>query len=356
MKSIRSIKLVAIIAILAVVGLIVYPYIPTVKAATNLTEAMVRLDRLTTSTATSGRVCATPSATNLASTEASVQVTFPSGFTVNGTAGNWTVNTTGLDSGQTAWPGINTATAVSSQTVTFPSTNLSSASTLYCFNFTGTSTLSTPGSTGNNLNGTITTRTSGPVDIDSSSYALSIISNDQITVTASVGATFTFSLSGNSDSFSGNLDPSLVNSTTGKTVTLTTNASLGWILWATDSQNNGSGRGSLHSSSASKYIAGASAVGTASRTMTTGTEDYGLAATINTDFAGGGTVSLNTNYDGTSSKVGTLDPTGFQPIASANGTSGGDIVNVLERATISNSTPPATDYTDTITLVGAGQF
>lgn len=325
-------------------------------SAAGLTEAFVRLDRMSDSTATGGRVCATPSAAELAQTEASVQVTFPSSFTVNSTASNWTVTTTGLDAGQSAWPGITTASAVSLQTVTFPSSNLSSSSTLYCFNFSGTSTLTTPGSTGNNLSGTITTRTSGPATIDTASYATSIISDDQIVVTATVGATFTFALSGNTDTFGGNLDPGVVNSTTGRTVTLNTNAAQGWLVWARDSQNNGSGRGSLSSTSASHFIAGASAVGTAARTMTPGTEDYGLAVTVNADGAGGGTVSVHANYDGTSSKVGTLDPTAFQQIGSADGTASNDSLMLVERATISNGTPAANDYTDTITVVGAGRF
>ena len=125
------------------------------------------------------------------------------------------------------------------------------------FNFSGTSTLTTPGSTGNNLSGTITTRTSAPATIDTASYATSVISDDQIVVSASVGATFTFALSGNTDNFGGNLDPGVVNSTTGRTVTLNTNAAQGWLVWARDSQNNESGIGSLGSASASHFIASA---------------------------------------------------------------------------------------------------
>lgn len=325
-------------------------------SAAGLTSAIVRFDRISTSTATGGRICATPSVAELAQTEASVQVVFPTGFGVNATPANWTVNTTGLDTGQTAWPGINTASAVSSQTVTFPSGNLTSSSTLYCFNFATTNTITTPGSIGNNLSGTITTRTSTPTTIDSASYASSIIANDQIVVTASVGATFTFALSANTDTFGGNLDPGVVNSTTGRTVTLNTNAAQGWLVWARDSQNNGAGRGSLFSSAASHYIAASAAVGTAARTMTPGIEDYGLGVTLGADGAGGGTVSIHANYDGSSSKVGTLDPTAFKQIASANGTASNDSITLTERATISNGTPAASDYTDTITVVGAGRF
>jgi hypothetical protein len=345
-------KHIAIFSIASLLAITFAQYISPVRAA-GLTSAFVRFDRMSTSQTTGGRVCATP--TTLASTETSVVVTFPASFSVNSTASNWTITTTNLDTGQTAWPGIGTATTVAGQSVTFPSGDLTLNSTLYCFNFNATSTLTTPGSTANNATGTITTRSAGG-DIDSSQYATSVISNDQIVVTASVGATFTFALSGNSDNFGGNLDPALVNSTTGRTVTLTTNAAQGWIVWAKDSQNNGSGRGSLRSTAASKYIAGAAAPGNAARTMTPGTEDYGLGVTVGTDAASGGTVTINSFYDGSSSKVGTLDPVAFRPIASANGTAAGDIINLVERATISTGTPAASDYTDTITVVGAGQF
>jgi hypothetical protein len=51
-----------------------------------------------------------------------------------------------------------------------------------------------------------------------------------------VPPTFIFTLNGNTDSFSvpsaGNLDPSVIKSTGGRTVTITTNAPGGWIAWA----------------------------------------------------------------------------------------------------------------------------
>lgn len=354
-------KLTASVAILGMIGAALMPSVSSVDAA-GFAQASVRLDRLSTTATTGGRVCAKPSAAALSSTEGKVLVTFPTGFTVNSTASNWTVTTTGLDSGQTAWPGIGTATAVSGQTVTFASGDLSSSSTLYCFNFASSSTLTTPGSTGNNLSGTIETQTAGSTQVDTAQYALSIISNDQIVVSASVGATFTFALSGNTDSFGGNLDPAQVNSTTGRTATMTTNAAQGWILWA-KSANGASGdatKGALKSTSANRTIplTNAKALGSASAVFSAGTEDYGLAAILQTDAAGGGTVSIDAAYssNGSDSKAGVLGTGSFRPVASADGTSAGDVVTLKELATITNGTPAATDYTDTITLVAAGQF
>src|SRR4051812_33060256 len=82
-------------------------------SAASLNKSFVRIDRMKISTVTTGTVCATPG--TVASTEGKVVVTFPAGFTVSTTAGNWTVNTTNLAwptfSGFTtsAWPGIGTA-------------------------------------------------------------------------------------------------------------------------------------------------------------------------------------------------------------------------------------------------------
>lgn len=346
-----------LVLVVVVSSLLSFAFIGRVQAAP-FTEVFVRFDRLIAATATGGRVCAKPAT---ALTEATVQVTFPTtaatDYIVNATALNWTVTTTGLDAGQTAWVGIGTATAVSGKTVTFPSGELV-VGTLYCFNFSGTSTLTTSSAgASETTKGSVTTRTVAPATIDSSQYSQSIISNDQIVVNAVVPPSFNFVLSGNTDSFTTDLSTTAVVSTSGRTVTVTTNAPNGWIVWARDLNNNGSGRGSLRSAVAANYnIAGTTAAGAASHTLTTGTEDYGLGVTINTDAAGGGIITLDAAYDGTGVKAGTLDPTQHRPIAAASGTANGDIISLVERATIAGQTPAANDYTDTLTVVGAGRF
>lgn len=330
-------------------------------SATPFGLMFVRYDRLSATTATGGRVCAKPSATNLAQTEGKVVVTFPTtggtDYIVNATAANWTVNTTGLDTGQTAWPGIGTASNVTGKAVTFPSGDLTVSTNLYCFNFSATNTLTTSSAgAAETTQGNVQTQTAAAAQIDQSTYSESIISNDQIVVNAVVPPSFNFVLSGNTDSFTTNLSTSSVVSTSGRTVTLTTNAPNGWIVWVKD-LNNDAGHGALQSAIASNYqVDGSTAPGAASHTLTTGTEDYGLGTTINTDAAGGGAVTLNSAYDGTGTKAGTLDPTQFRPIASSNGTANGDILNLNERATVAGQTPAASDYTDTLTVVGAGQF
>jgi hypothetical protein len=331
-------------------------YLGHAKAAP-FDQAFVRLDTLKAATATGGRICAQPTT---AATEASVQVTFPTtggtDYTVNATASNWTVDTTNLDTDQTAWPGIGTATAVSGKTVTFPSSDLT-VGTLYCFNFGATSTLTTSSAGAAETSyGSITTRTTAPATIDTTQYSLSIITDDAVVISGVVPPSFSFVLSGNTDAFTTDLNTSSVVSTSGRTVTITTNAQSGWIVWVKD-LNSSSGKGALQSATASNYkIAGSSSAGASSHTLSTGSEDYGLGATISSDASGGGTVSLDAAYDGTGSKAGTLDPTRFRPIASSSGTANGDVINIVGRATIAGQTPAASDYTDTMTVIGAGLF
>ncbi len=316
--------------------------------AANLQQGYVRLDRLAASTTTGGTVCAKPTT---AGTETTVKVTFPTGFTVNSTASNWTTTTTNLPSGATIWPGIGTASSVSGQDVTFPSTDLT-VGTLYCFNFSGTSTLTTS-TAGNDKSGVITLQAAGPTTIDSGSYALSIVSNDQIVVTATVPPTFSFALSGNTDTFTSNLSTT-TTSTSGRTVTISTNGASGWVAWV-KSANAG-----LNSTGTGASIATAGSVDNTPTDLAS-TTGYVLDVDITTDSATGtGTVSQASNfgaeYAGANTTSGGTLSTTFQPIAAASGTTDGDVLTLTERAKITAVQAAANDYTDTLTVVAAGRF
>ena len=304
-------------------------------------QTWVRLDRLAAGATTGGTVCVKTAVINV--TEANVAVTFPSGFTVNGTAGNWTTTTTNLPSGASAWAGIGTATLVSTQTVTFPSSDLT-ANTLYCFNFSGTTTL-TNSTAGNDKTGTVA---SGG---NSSTYALSVVSSDSIVVSATVPATFTFSLPTNTDSFVSNLSTS-VTLTSGSVATIATNAAAGWVAWVK------SANAALNSVSTGATIATA---GSVDNTVTdvSATNGYFLDVAFTDSGTGTGTVTQAANYgqeyDGDATHGGTLSTT-FQPVAASSGTTDGDTLTFKELAKISAVQAAATDYTDTLTVVAAGRF
>ncbi len=377
--NIRPLPLVAVAALLlSIIISLSIGILQQQKAhADAFTKAYVRLDHLTGATTTGGRVCATPSAAQLAQTENKVIVNFPTtaatDYVVNSTASNWTVNTT-FESGfaGTAWPGIGTASSVSGKSVTFPSGNLTSSSTLYCFNFSATSTLTTSSAgAAPSVFAYIETQTAASAQIDKSFWGVTIISGETVTVSAIVAPFFTMALSGTTDTFATNLSaaagaPGVNTSNGNRTIQVDTNALNGWMLWVkgtnyktvTDSGTSPTNRhGALTSVTAGGYAianntSNALATPSASHAFSGGSEDYGLAVT-----SGSGSSTINAAYDGTTSNyAGVIDPTQYRPIASASAAATATTVNIKILATISNSTPPGADYTDTLYYVGAGQF
>jgi hypothetical protein len=341
-KMLNRLKMLNSISLVIAIVVAMVPF-GSVQAS-GLTEAYVRLDRLKAGQTTGGTVCAKATT---AATETTVKVDFPTGFTVNSTASNWTTSTTNLPAGSTAWLGIGTASLVASQAVTFPSGDMV-VGTLYCFNFSETSTL-TNATAGNDKVGTITIQSAGPATVDSSNYSLSTISDDQIVVTAVVPPTFSFALNGNTDTFTGNLSTTTV-STSGKTATISTNAANGWITWVK------SANAALNSAGTGATIATTGSID-AAPTDLAGTTGYVLDTDLTTDNATGtGTVTIGAEYNGTNTTSGGTLSANFQPIASSDGTTAGDVITLIERAKITAVQKAANDYTDTLTVVSAGLF
>lgn len=314
-------------------------------SAAPLGQVEVRFDRMKISTATTGTVCANPATT---ATEASVDVTFPTGYTVSGTAGDHTVSTTNTawPSGATAWPSIATATAVSGQTVTFPSGDLT-AGTLYCFNWTSTTAITVKSSATSNNSGTVTTRTSAPADIDTGTYNTASITDDQIVVTATVPSVFSFALSGNTDALGTLGTGAVTTSPTPRTATVNTNAKNGWQVWARDSSTG------LASASASSTIS-STTPGTNS-TLVAGTTGYNTGIT-QTQGGGTGTITVAAPFVGTAAGQGGGLDTTLRTLATSTGTADTAVLTIKNNVAISPTVPAAADYTDTITVIGAGLF
>lgn len=335
----------SVAAILLLILAVAVPFvISRVVYADTLSQVFVRFDRMQTSTATTGTVCATPATTG---TEADVQVVFPTGYTL-GSAANFTVSTTNLawPTGGTAWPGIGTATNVTSQTVTFPSSDLT-VGTLYCFNWTNSAAVTVSSSATSSNSGTVTTRTSGPATIDSATYNTASVTSDQITVSATVPSSFSFALSGSTDALGTLGTGSVTSSSTPRTATVNTNAKNGWMVWAKDA-NTG-----LTSSTASATIA-STTPGTNS-TLSAGTAGYNTGIT-SSQTSGTGTITVTTPFvGGSTGKGGGLD-TSLRTLASSNGTANNAVLTITNNVAISATTAAAADYSDTITVVGAGLF
>lgn len=285
-------------------------------------------------------------------TEAYLKVTLDSEWVsathFSTTASNYTVSTSGLPAGVTAMPGISTADQVSGNTIRFPVTAMTN-STTYGFYITGTGLISNPSASTTILH-TVFTRDSGDSTTgDTKDVAVPVISDDQISVSASVAPTFTFVFGNNSQSL-GTLSSSSISSGSGTGVTITTNAPSGWNAWV-KSANAG-----LSSTNASKTISTSGSIDASPSTLSTGSEGYVLDVDLTTDAGSGGTVTIAGEYNGGSTSAGGTLSTSFQSIASANGTANGDVITLIPRAAISGVTPAASDYADTLTVVGAGIF
>jgi hypothetical protein len=337
--------------IAVVVGLTVVGGLPSLTNAANFTAASMRLNRMKVSIANNQVLVVAKPIT--AGTEGKVVVTFSSGFGVDSTPANITTSVSGLPStygglALSAWPTISAAaSAVDSKTVTFTCGDLSVGT---AYGFFITAGITNPSGAGNNLVQTIATKTAADAAIDSSQVAVAIITDDEVVITATVPPIFSFALGANSDSFTANLSSSGVVSTNGVTVTIGTNGTNGWIAWLK------SANAALNSATTSQAIATQGTVDDACTTLVNNNDYYQLDTNITTDSAvGSGTVAIADEYDCGASAGGTFS-TAFQEIATGSGTTDGDVITLVARATISAIKAAAADYTDTWTVIGAANF
>lgn len=342
-----SIALIAAL-LLNTIGFLLLP--AHAQAAQSAGASYMRCDRMKASTAPgSCLVVFTTSSTTFTETlfKVTLDTEWVSATNFSTTAGNYTVSTSGLPAGVTAMPGISTATNVTGNTISFPVTAMAN-STQYGFFITGSGLISNPAASTTIIH-TLFTTDAVPTTNDTKDVAVPTISDDQIVVTASVAPTFTFVFANNSQAL-GTLSSASVISGSGTGITITTNAPNGWRAWV-KSANVG-----LTSANASKTIATAGTIDAAPSTLSAGTEGYVLDTDLTTDAGSGGTVTIDAEYNGTTTSQGGTLSTSLQPIASSNGTANGDVISLVPRTAISGVTPSASDYTDTLTVVGAGTF
>jgi hypothetical protein len=319
--------------------------------ATSLGDSYIRLNRMSTGTATTFRIVfrtASAGATSVA-----INFNGADATTWTGSGGLLGTQASQADSAATCTSEVPSGTAmagthtftVSGSTLTIGAITALSASTTYCDDLTFATAVTTPTAAGE-YHPTLT------VGSDNDTVALRIVTNDSIVVSAVVPPTFNFALGGNTDSFTTNLASGSVVSTTGVTATVNTNAKNGWIAWAKDAAPG------LISTVASKTIAAITPGTTA--TLTAGTEGYVMGITTLTQGSGAGVLTAAAAYDatatgGVNAKGSGVDST-IRQIAQSTGTANTAQMVLKERAAISSVTPAAPDYTDTITLIAAGSF
>ncbi len=227
------------------------------------------------------------------------------------------------------------AASGSGTTISISSITALSATTEYCTVLTSTSAVTNP------VAGVYSALITVGSDTQTAAFDVLGSGANAYSITGTVLPTFTMSLSGSSDSIS-NLSSSALTVSTGITVTVNTNAASGWNLYAMDSQAG------LHSTSASHTVA--SVAGGSNQAMnggTIGTEAYALGVSAN----------ATTNYAYNAGTTGgALSSSAFNRIATS-ATTASNVAQVLhELVDIAGTTPAASDYTDTITVIGSGQF
>ncbi len=336
---------------------LIYPIFLPKKANATITQAFVRINRHSTGAAISGSACMQTASTH--GTETNVTIVFPADWTISSTTSNWVANNTGLPysplsplTQATMWAGVTDteqASTVTGNSVTWSATDLSD-STFYCFNFAGAS--STIGAAGDNKIGALQVQGGSPF-VSNVDWAVDVTTADadQITVTASVSAQMTFALSGNSVAL-GSLSPS-TTAEGSVTQTVTTNGRNGWVSWIMSNTNGGASVGALNSVVASSQIDSTGSYDGTPETLTT-SGGYVLDVDTNTGCATG---CVNDEYEGSGADTGGhIAYNIFHMTATDTTPTAGDIITLKPRARSSATTPAASDYTDTLTVVAAGSF
>lgn len=342
--------------------------LPDIANATQLTVASLRLGRLGTSTATGNDLLVTFKLNTTPTSVARIKICLPSGFTTtNGTPATGT-SFPNTPAGITAPPGLPaTATTAAgaggcpggSVTVSGLTSASLNGSTLYGFTVAA-GNITNPSSAGQ-YNPTVESDNAGGTAIDTTPTPVYIYgasaNQDQITVTASVAPNFSFQLSANSDTIP-QVDSASVRTSGGITMIVGTDSPLGYTAYVR------SANGALVSaSSPATPIATGTFDGTPD-TITAGTTKYGFLPTTGPACSTcTGSLSYDTEYSSgggapivSGTQAGSYNSTNFSSFVSRSGYSNADQIILRERVAVANTIGYANDYTDTLTIVAAGNF
>jgi hypothetical protein len=341
-KHLRKISLGLILALLTPLTA------PLFQArAANLSNAMIRLDRMTASQAgVRALVVFNPAST---ASEDVIRINFAAGFNVTAVTANVTniTNETVNGVAVAAVPGLGSVT-INSQQVDIVISGVTAPGTLYGVYVAG---IGTPAA-GQHTH-TVTTRASA-ADVDTAKVATRLIASDQVAITGTVPPTFNFTLSANSAVFATDLDPAAIVSTPGIVVHAETNAANGWSSWLRSAN-----AGLTSVASGETIVTRGTVNGTTETIDPSDVNDYYQLDVSNPTAGANGTGGVPTvlgEYDGDGTHGGTFSTT-FQEIAyQGTGTTDGDEVTLIARAVPTAIRAAATDYADTWTVVGAANF
>jgi len=143
----------------------------------------------------------------------------------------------------------------------------------------------------------------------------------------------------------GNLSPATVTAANDKVwVDLTTNANSGGVIYVQGTNTGLESQTALHT------------INTVPAKNDLGDALEGYGAQYNTLFATSGNMEVVNPYDGTGTTVGVLDTAKRTMFDSTLAPVTGGRVSFTLKAKASNTTPSATDYADTLTVIATGNF
>jgi hypothetical protein len=251
-------------------------------------------------------------------------------------------------SGVTAMPATLSATG-SGTTIQVTTTGNLSASTAYCVILGGSAAVVNSGTAG------IYSVTVSDSSDSGSAYYITLSSPaNSFSVTASVPQTFSLTVGAGPDSI-----PTLTYSTeqhsSGVTATVSSNAASGIALFAYDLYTG------LHSGTTGSTVSSTSPNSSSIQTITGGSTGPGYLTTVTAQsVASGQALTIDPSFAGTI--TGTTSATGDglsttpAVIAYTTAPTNTAVAKLQESAIPGPITADATDYTDTITVVGAGSF
>ena len=311
--------------------------------AAPFSKTTLRYDRMKTNTPSTLQLIIVPAT---AQTESKLVINFGGSVTIGAGQSATTTSFTGV--GVSGLPGT-IAAAGAGTSIAITGLNDLAVGATYGVNLTvGITTQSAVGTTLD----TITSYTAGNAVIDQTKVQSAFISNDQVVITANVPPTFTFSLGGGgTDSFTTDLSPSAVVSTNGILVSASTNAARGWTGWV---KSQSISLGSVSTGETIPTI-GTAGVGTTS-ICSNGADCYLLDATSVSPGSGTGSFTADVGYAGNGTTSGGTLSTNFLPFASRTGKTNGDTITLKAHSSIIATKAAGSDYTDTWTVVGAGNF
>lgn len=339
---------------------------PALANAASLTQAGVRLGRLGINAGSGGssdgndlfvtfKLATTTNVTK-------VDIVLPTGFTV--TTGTPTVGTTGFPATPSATvpPGTLTAAATAgSKDIMVSGLTTASLNTTTLYGFTiPAGSVTNPGTAGQYMTTVCTETSSGTAGcasntVDTASVPVYIYgasaNGDQVTVNASVAGNFSFALSSNSDTIP-KMDPTAIQTSTGITMTVSTNSPLGYTAYV-KSKN-----GALTSATNPSTPISTGTFNASPDSVTAGTTNYTFVpSTATAGTTNSGSIAYDGEYnvsDGTHG--GAFNGTNYASFESRSGYTSGDQISLKERAAVANTIGAANDYTDTLTIVAAGNF